>query len=190
MIIKSKIKTSCFCLLWAISLTVSVASAQNISTEDVKSQPRVEVFMSPRFGSFVEGSNFEVPIFINTNGTNVRGLNIKINFDKDKLEVARPSGGTSIIDVWLESPKYNNTKGTISYVGTIPEGIVVTGGLVATITFKALGSGQAKIAVSPLLDKRKEFHERDILEKEKIENLEKDLDEAKLEIDKKIKDEE
>src|SRR6185436_18426487 len=74
----------------------------------------------------------------------------KINFDQDRLDVAKPSGGTSVINVWTESPKYDNTKGTLSYMGTVPEGLVTDSGLIATVTFKAISSGQASINVSPV----------------------------------------
>lgn len=130
------------CLLLAISFAVPAYSQAP--------DGRVEIFISPLSGSFVEGSTFQVPVLINTNGASVEGIKIKINFDKDKLSIVEPSGGKSIIGVWLESPSYDNDVGTASYTGDIPEGIVTESGLVATITFKAIGSGQATIGVNPI----------------------------------------
>jgi len=135
-------------LLLPIFLTGFSANAQNINTADIKSSPRVEIFLSPRSGSFVEGSIFEVPVLVNTNSASIDEIKIKINFDKDKLAIVQPSSGKSIIDSWTESPMYNNTEGVINYVGTIPDGIVTSSGLIGTITFKALSSGQAVVSIN------------------------------------------
>ena len=107
----------------------------------------VEISISPRSGSFVEDTLFEVPILINTNLASISKLSLKINFDRDILSIVKPSGGRSIVGFWEEPPRYDNAKGTITYTGSIPEGIVTESGLIATITFKALGPGHATISV-------------------------------------------
>lgn len=145
MIINSKIKI----LLLAFSIFFLVGFSVNAQTSDIEDAKHVEVFLLPRTGSFSEGSTFEVPILINTNAASVNGINIKINFDKDYLSIVEPSGGKSIIGFWDESPSYDNTLGTVNYIGTIPGGIVTESGLIATITFKALSYGQAQISISP-----------------------------------------
>ncbi len=108
---------------------------------------RVGVSLSPRTGSFVEGSTFDVPIIIDTRGVSVNGVEVRVQFDKDKFSIVRPSSGVSIIGVWVEPPKYDNTKGTASYVGVIPGGIITGSGLVGTMTFKALKTGVGTISI-------------------------------------------
>lgn len=110
--------------------------------------PRLEMSFSPRAGSFVEGSTFDVPILVNTKGVSVNGIEARINFDKSKLEIVKPSSGTSIIGVWVEPPGYDNSRGTASYVGVIPGGITTGSGLVGTITFRAKSNGQAVISLA------------------------------------------
>jgi hypothetical protein len=110
--------------------------------------PHVEVTPSPRSGSFEEGSTFEVPILLNTKGASINGVEVRINFDKDKLSVISQSNGTSIIGIWVEPPRYDNAKGTVSYVGVIPNGITTESGFIGTITFKALSSGTATVSVN------------------------------------------
>jgi hypothetical protein len=110
--------------------------------------PHVEVSPSPRSGSFEEGSVFEVPILLNTKGASVNGIEVYVNFDKDKLSVIQQTNGTSIIGVWVEPPRYDNTKGTVSYVGVVPNGITTGSGVIGTITFKTLGVGQATVSIS------------------------------------------
>jgi Cohesin domain len=116
---------------------------------DIDTTEHIEISLSPRSGSFVEGSTFQVPVLINTNNRSIDGIDIKINFDKNKFSIVDPSGGKSIIGSWTESPSFDNTQGIITYIGTIPEGIVTQSGLVATITFKAISSGTASIEINP-----------------------------------------
>lgn len=129
-------------------LFISVVSAQVINVDANKLLPRTEVSFSPRSGSFVEGSLFQVPIFINTKGRSINGIDVRINFDKDRLSIVNPTGGKSIIGVWIEPPVYDNTNGTASYVGVVPDGITTNAGLIGTITFKARATGQAVVSVS------------------------------------------
>ena len=103
----------------------------------------VSLQFSPRQASFVEGSTFEVPILVDTKGVSINTLNITVRFDAEKLSIIKPAGGTSIIGLWLEPPSYDNVRGTASYVGAIPNGIVTSSGIVGTITFKAKKTGSA-----------------------------------------------
>lgn len=131
-------------LICAASLGVVRAQTLNANTL-VK---RVGVTLSPRTGSFVEGTTFDVPILIDTRSSSINGVEIRIQFDKEKFAIVRPSGGVSIIGVWVEPPKYDNTKGTASYVGVIPGGITTSSGLIGTMTFKALKTGSGTVSVN------------------------------------------
>lgn len=108
---------------------------------------RVSISLNPTSGSFVEGSTFDVPIILNTRGISINGVEVRIVFDPDRLSIVQPSTGQSIIGVWVEPPAYDNTRGTASYVGVIPNGIVTGAGLVGTITFKAKALGRATVSV-------------------------------------------
>lgn len=120
--------------------------AKTITVDGSKLVSRAELSLSPRSGSFVEGSTFEVPIFVNTKGASVNGIQIKVSFDKDKLSIVKPSSGPSIIGVWIEPPAYDNIRGSASYVGVVPNGITTGAGLVGTITFKANDIGRAVVS--------------------------------------------
>jgi|CXWL01.1.fsa_nt_gi hypothetical protein len=107
----------------------------------------VSLQFSPRQASFVEGSTFEVPLLIDTKGVSVNTLNITVRYDADMLSITNPAGGTSIIGLWLEPPSYDNQRGTASYVGAVPNGIVTSSGIIGTITFKAKKTGTAVVRV-------------------------------------------
>jgi hypothetical protein len=139
---------SSLCLVLTL-VAPSVAAAQktvNLNASDLVAH--TEIFFSPQSGTFLEGSTFDVPIFLDTKGASVNAVELRINFDPNVLSVVRPSGGTSIIGVWIEPPSYDNSKGTAKIVGTIPGGIKTNSGLIATITFQAKQSGTARVSIS------------------------------------------
>lgn len=123
-------------------------NAQTVNIDASKLLARVEVSPSPRSGSFVEGTTFQVPIFLNTRDKSINGIEVRINFDKDKLLIVNPTGGKSIIGVWVEPPGFDNTRGTASYVGVVPNGITTEAGLIGTITFRAKATGNAVVSVA------------------------------------------
>lgn len=135
-------------LLFLSLFVAGSLGAQTINIEASKLLAHSEVYFSPRSGSFVEGSTFQVPIFVNTRGRSVNGIEVRISFDKNKLAITNPTGGVSIIGVWVEPPGYDNTQGTASYVGVVPNGITTEAGLIGTITFKVIGTGRATVNVS------------------------------------------
>ncbi len=137
-----------FILLVAFTTAPFPLSAQTVNVDASKLQARVEVYFSPRSGSFEEGSTFQVPVYVNTKGRSINGIEVRLNFDSNKLSIINQTGGVSIIGVWVEPPKYDNTRGTASYVGVIPGGITTGAGLIGTITFKAKSAGVANVSIS------------------------------------------
>lgn len=125
--------------------TAAVRAAQTIQINASQLLPHVEVSFAPKSGTFVEGSTFQVPILINTKGASINGIDLKISFDPNKLGIIQPSNGKSIIGVWVEPPAYDNSRGTASFVGVIPNGITTSSGLVGTITFIAKSAGKAAV---------------------------------------------
>lgn len=141
------VRVSGACLLFfTVLIAPSFAVAQ--TTYDAGTLlPKVSLSFSPSTASFTEGSSFEVPIIVNTNGSSINTLDITVSFDASKLSITKPTGGTSIIGLWLEPPSFDNTRGTATYVGAIPGGITTSSGVVGTITFTAKARGSATVSV-------------------------------------------
>src|SRR5690349_12722131 len=135
------------CAIFLFASGLQVLSAQTINLNAQSLLPRAEVFFSPRTGTFLEGSTFEIPIFINTRGNNINTIELSIGFDQNKLRVINPSGGRSIIGIWVEPPFYDNSRGLIRLVGVIPNGIKTDSGLIATVTFKAVATGETSLTI-------------------------------------------
>ncbi len=136
------------CLMVFFSFLPNFVYAQ--SNIDGGTKNNVQMYVSPRNGSFVVGSVFDVGIYIDTKNSSINALDLKVNFDPKKLAVAKPSGGTSIFGIWVEPPTYDNVKGYIKMSGVIPEGIVTSSGLITTMSFKVLASGTSNISIDPV----------------------------------------
>jgi hypothetical protein len=120
----------------------------NLNANDLL--PHSEITVTPQSGTFQENSTFDVPIFLNTRGNSVNAIELHLKFDQNKLSVVKPSGGKSIIGIWVDPPSYDNVNGSVKAVGTIPGGIKTGSGLILTVTFKAKISGQANVTIQDL----------------------------------------
>lgn len=118
----------------------------NIRASDLRGSS--DLFVSPRTASFLDGSTFEVPVYINTNKKSINAIDLRIKFNADVLTIVNPSEGKSIIGIWVEPPTYDNTKGTAHLVGTIPGGISTDSGLITTLVFRAKVPGTAVVSIS------------------------------------------
>lgn len=134
-------------LFFGFTPALVVHAQEAVRIDASKLLPRVSVSFAPRQASFIEGSTFEVPIIIDTQGARINAIDLRINFDQDKLTIIRPSGGKSIVGIWVEPPAYDNSRGTASYSGVVPDGIITNSGIVGTITFRARSSGTAVVSI-------------------------------------------
>jgi hypothetical protein len=101
--------------------------------------------MDPSSGSFVVGSTFDVPIWVNSEDQPINAISIDIKFPADKLQLVSPSTGRSIITLWTAPPSFNNQSGTVSFQGVIPNGITTSRGLITTLTFRVKTPGKAYV---------------------------------------------
>lgn len=105
------------------------------------------LFFSPSSGTVLTDATFDVSVLLNTQGKSVNSVELDLKFPADKLQMVKPSSDKSLLSLWLEPPVYSNTAGTARLVGIIPNGITTSGGLIATMTFKAIATGTAVITV-------------------------------------------
>jgi hypothetical protein len=109
----------------------------------------VDLYVSPRSGTFSVGSTFNVGVYINTKNQNINTINLDLQFDPKKITVIKPTGGNSIMGIWVEAPVYDNTKGYIHMSGVVPEGIITNSGLITNITFKVIATGDTQVSLKP-----------------------------------------
>ncbi|MDP2648039.1 MAG: hypothetical protein Q8P35_02260 [Candidatus Yanofskybacteria bacterium] len=100
----------------------------------------------PQSATFVEGSTFDVSVFIDTGEYNVNEIKIDLQFSP-RLIQAVEVGGKSIVSSWHSFPQLSNTSGQLSFTGSISPSLKTSRGLVTTIKFRARLSGQIDIAI-------------------------------------------
>ncbi len=130
-----------------ISFGVFAQNVVNINAQSLV--PKANISISPHTATFQQGAKFDVSFFINTNKNSINSIDLRIKFDANKLMIASPSAGKSIIGVWPQPPVYSNTQGTAKLVGIVPGGINTESGLITTITFQAISSGEATVEINP-----------------------------------------
>lgn len=103
--------------------------------------------LSPPVGSFILGSTFDVSVILNTDGAPVNTVEVELNFPSDKLQIANPSLGKSIVEIWANPPTFSNQQGRIYFVGGITApGINTSEGVVQSFTFRVVAPGDALIS--------------------------------------------
>lgn len=128
-------------------IDVSTPSEASVISPIPAGVPSVELFPLVRSGTFTEEGLFEVPIAINTHGSSVNTIELSISFDPTILNIVKPSGGNSIVNLWLETPTYSNASGDVHLTGFIRNGITTSSGVITTLTFKAVRPGETTLII-------------------------------------------
>lgn len=104
------------------------------------------LILGPSSGTFYVGSTFDVSILLDTKNVSINTAEIELSFPADKLQLASPSVGQSIIQLWPAPPVFSNREGKIYFLGGIPApGVVTSRGVVLTLTFRVVAPGSAEI---------------------------------------------
>lgn len=92
------------------------------------------------------GGTFDVSLILDTKDVPVNIIESELFFPPDKLQLAAPSFGESIIQMWPTPPLFSNEEGRVYLVGGKPSpGINTRKGLILTLTFRVVSSGQGEI---------------------------------------------
>jgi len=106
--------------------------------------------ISPTAGVYEVGGLLDVSFVLDTGGEAVNAVNADIIFPPDKLQVVNPAATTSFISIWVTTPTYSNTDGTIKFQGGLPNpGIKTSAGVISTVTFRVKSSGRASLKFAP-----------------------------------------
>lgn len=107
------------------------------------------LFLTPPAGTFFIGSSFDVSVVLDTKGASINTVEVELLFPPDKLQIANPSIGRSIIQVWPAAPIFSNREGKIYFLGGIPSpGVVTSQGVLLTFTFRVIAPGEAEMRFS------------------------------------------
>jgi hypothetical protein len=95
------------------------------------------------------GNIISLNINVNSSGTAINTAGATINFPTDLLEVMSVSQSPSIFSLWVQSPTFSNTDGTIIFMGGLPTpGFTGQNGQIISIVFRAKKQGTASIVIN------------------------------------------
>lgn len=104
------------------------------------------LFLRPGSGNFLAGSTFDLSIILDTKNIAANTIEVELFFPPDKLQLANPSIGKSIIQLWPTVPIFSNEQGRVYFAGAVPSpGINISEGVVLTLTFRVIASGDGEI---------------------------------------------
>lgn len=94
-----------------------------------------------------EGQTFEVDWLLNTSGQSINTIDLKLKFSKDTLEVVDASPGNSLLNLWINPPKFDNLAGTLRLTGGITHGISGDKVPIFRSVFRAKAPGRGEIVM-------------------------------------------
>jgi hypothetical protein len=131
---------------FGLFLFIAFVGAIVYSLPSAYAAKNASLYLSPSSGTFTVGSTFDVSIVLNTVSDAVNLIEAELLFPRDKIQIANPSVGKSLVEVWATPPTFSNQEGRVYFVGGIPSpGITTSNGIVLTITFRVISSGEAEI---------------------------------------------
>jgi hypothetical protein len=80
------------------------------------------LYFKPDSGQYYQDETFSVQLMLDTEKDCINTVKGEIDFSKDVLEAVNFATGNSILTLWLEKPKIEQSLGKISFVGGIPGG--------------------------------------------------------------------
>lgn len=123
-------KTLILLLLFLNFLISFNVSAANISLESEKR-------------SFYSGDEFEIAVFLDVDNEEVNAIDGSIIFPSESLELLNINESNSIISLWIEKPKLNDS--SIIFSGIMPGGYSSNKGMLFSLVFLAKNNSQGKI---------------------------------------------
>jgi hypothetical protein len=131
----SSLTAKVFVLLFAafiFGISVALAEAATMS-------------LTPGSGVYTSGATFTARVVVNSGGQSINAAEGTLKFNPNELTVVGVNRSGSIFNLWVAEPSFSNSAGTISFSGGAPTGYNGGGGNIMTVTFRAKGSGTAKV---------------------------------------------
>ncbi|OGF59518.1 hypothetical protein A3I36_00285 [Candidatus Giovannonibacteria bacterium RIFCSPLOWO2_02_FULL_45_28] len=123
-----------FALIGALAL---LAQAQQLGAS---------LYISPLTENPRALSNFTVTIKADSLGEPVNAVRGVLTFPRDRLEIIGISKIGSILNLWVEEPRFSNVDGTLKFQGGVPNpGFMGSGGTVLHVIFRAKSAGATSL---------------------------------------------
>ena len=107
------------------------------------------IFVMPDKDQVSENESFAVTVFVSSTDEAINNAEGILSFPSKLLSVSSIDSNSSIFNLWVEQPKFDNVSGTVSFNGGLPNpGFIGLGGKVIKIYFTAKNSGTAALSWS------------------------------------------
>lgn len=92
------------------------------------------------------GNNFTVTIKVDSLAVPVNAIKGNLAFNKERMEIISVSKIGSILNLWVEEPRFNNLEGTLRFQGGVPRpGFIGNGGTVLHVIFRDKSPGPTSL---------------------------------------------
>ena len=103
----------------------------------------------PSNGIFTVGDTVAVALVVDTKGASVNAVGGNIAYSPDSVEIIDISTSDSIINYWVQEPRFSNASGTASFSGVVlSPGFTGSAGNIITLSFKAKRAGKTNIDIT------------------------------------------
>jgi hypothetical protein len=109
------------------------------------------LYISPMAQNVTVGQAFTVSAYVSSSDRAMNAASGDISFPSNKLQVLSLSRKNSILNLWIREPSFTNSisGGDVHFEGiALNPGFTGTGGNLITITFEAVGVGEAPVSFS------------------------------------------
>jgi len=109
----------------------------------------VNVVLEKVSGEAMVGNTVTVSVLLhNENRESINAIEATVDYPKELLSLTSISKASSLLTIWAQEPKIDNSLGQFSFAGGTPQPFNNVRGEILTLYFKALAPGQATITTS------------------------------------------
>lgn len=113
------------------------------------------LYVSPTEGTYGVSDTFITEVRLDNQGECVNAIHAELRYPTDTLRAVDFSKGNSILSLWIEEPKIDTDKGTVTFSGGIPGGYCgripgdpVLSNVLGKIVFSVVGAEQPSATVA------------------------------------------
>lgn len=104
----------------------------------------VKLFFIPESAEVTVGETMKSDVRIDTGGQAINAVDLKIKFDPTTVEITSVERANSIIDLWVEEPRFSMSDARAIFIGGMSNGFAGQG-VIGQIYWRPLAPGESKL---------------------------------------------
>lgn len=94
------------------------------------------------------GDEFSIDLKIDSEGVGINAAQATLQYSKDLVSVTTVDKTDSVLNFWLAEPAFDNTAGTVNFIGGSTSGLSGKSLQILKVTFKVLGTGAISLTLN------------------------------------------